>query len=209
MSNSFKVIIPVLNGGEVWKSCVASLLQQALPVEDVIVIDSGSDDGSLELSVSTGFKLIQISKNEFNHGGTRQLGVEKAGDIDVVIFLTQDAILEKENSIVELLKSFDNEAVAAAYGRQLPHVDAGKIASHARYYNYSDKSLFKGKEDIEKLGIKTAFISNSFAAYRVSVLNQMGGFPSNTIFGEDTFTAAKMILNGYHQYRSFHFQYYL
>ena len=44
-----------------------------------------------------------------------------------------------------------------------------------------------------KLGFKTIFISNSFAAYRVDALHSVGGFTSPTIFGEDACVAAKMI----------------
>jgi rhamnosyltransferase len=51
--------------------------------------------------------------------------------------------------------------------------------------------------DREKLGIKTIFISNSFAAYRKSALMEVGGFPPHVIFGEDTVTAARLLLSGY------------
>ena len=51
--------------------------------------------------------------------------------------------------------------------------------------------------DISALGIKTAFMSNSFAAYRLSVFDKLGGFPDNTILAEDMYLAAKMILSGY------------
>lgn len=47
------------------------------------------------------------------------------------------------------------------------------------------------------MGIKTAFISNSFAAYRRTALLEAGGFPSDTIQNEDTFAASRMILNGW------------
>jgi rhamnosyltransferase len=51
--------------------------------------------------------------------------------------------------------------------------------------------------DSPKFGIKTAFISNSFAAYRRTALLSVGGFPSNTILSEDTYVAAKMLLAGW------------
>jgi rhamnosyltransferase len=51
--------------------------------------------------------------------------------------------------------------------------------------------------DIPELGIKTAFLSNSFAAYRRSTFWDMGGFPDDVIFGEDMILAAKLILAGY------------
>lgn len=50
------------------------------------------------------------------------------------------------------------------------------LAVHARNFNYSSKSIVKSKADTEKLGIKTVFMSNSFAAYRRSVFEALGGF---------------------------------
>ncbi len=59
------------------------------------------------------------------------------------------------------------------------------------------KSIVKSKADIEKFGIKTVFMSNSFAAYRRSVFEELSGFPEHTILAEDMFMAAKMIQAGY------------
>jgi rhamnosyltransferase len=47
------------------------------------------------------------------------------------------------------------------------------------------------------MGIKSIFISNSFAAYRREALLASGGFPKNVIFGEDTITAARLLLSGW------------
>ncbi|BBI49658.1 hypothetical protein HORIV_20790 [Vreelandella olivaria] len=64
-----------------------------------------------------------------------------------------------------------------AFGRQLPHPDASPIAAHARYFNYPDESRVVATADIPRLGIKTAFLSNSFAAYRREALSARAGFP--------------------------------
>ena len=64
-------------------------------------------------------------------------------------------------------------------------------------FNYPAESRIKTFADIPCLGIKSAFISNSFAAYRRSALEAVGGFPTNCIVSEDTFVAAKMILSGW------------
>jgi rhamnosyltransferase len=57
-------------------------------------------------------------------------------------------------------------------------------------------------QDKASLGIKACFLSNSFAAYRLQALQAMGGFPSNLPMGEDTYTAAKLLLSG----QSLHYQ---
>jgi len=196
-AEKYKVIVPVCNGGEVWKECVASLLKQEVPVSDVIVIDSDSDDGSLEVSQSAGFIVHQIKKEEFNHGGTRQWAIDHAGSVDIVVFMTQDAILYNCSSISNLIESFTDSTIGCAFGRQLPRVKAGLLEAHARYFNYPVESYTRSISDKERYGIKTAFISNSFAAYRVAALKESGGFPSDIILGEDTFVAGKMLLSNW------------
>jgi rhamnosyltransferase len=57
-------------------------------------------------------------------------------------------------------------------------------------------------KDKASLGIKACFLSNSFAAYRLQALQAMGGFPANLPLGEDTYTAAKLLLSG----QSLHYQ---
>jgi rhamnosyltransferase len=51
-------------------------------------------------------------------------------------------------------------------------------------------------QDKASLGIKACFLSNSFAAYRLQALMAQGGFPAHLPLGEDTFTAAKLLLSG-------------
>jgi rhamnosyltransferase len=87
-------------------------------------------------------------------------------------------------------------AVAAAYGRQLPHPGAGPIEAHARLFNYPATGRVKTIDDRHTLGIKTVFLSNSFAAYRRADLQAAGGFPGHLIMGEDTYVAARLLQAG-------------
>ena len=68
---------------------------------------------------------------------------------------------------------------------------------HARFFNYPEGLQTKAIVDVPKLGIKTAFISNSFAAYRGEAWREVGGFPAHLIFAEDMYVAAKMLLVGW------------
>ena len=88
-------------------------------------------------------------------------------------------------------------ATSTTAGRQLPHLDATPIAQHARHFNYPDTVQIKSMSDVPKLGIKTAFMSNSFAAYRAEALKAVGGFPNHVIFAEDMYVAAKMLMIGW------------
>lgn len=190
------VIIPTLNSENSIHQLLTSLREQSIHSE-IIVIDSSSADKTVKIAQSYGAKTVIIELHEFDHGTTRQMGVDLCGDAEILAFLTQDAVLADKNSLDHLLSAFDDAEVGAAYGRQLPRKVANSIEAHARLFNYPSVSQIKSIADVSKIGIKTAFISNAFAAYRHNALQSIGGFPVNTILNEDTLVAAKLLLAGW------------
>ncbi|WP_179415476.1 glycosyltransferase [Mucilaginibacter sp. E4BP6] len=196
-NSQISILIPTLNAGSAWVTALQAISLQTLNAKHKIIVDSGSTDDTVEIAKSFGFKVVSISKHEFNHGATRQLLVELAKDAAISIFLTQDAILASPNSIENIVKAFDNPMVGIAYGRQLPHENAKPLETHARFFNYPDDPEIVSIADIDKKGFKVFFCSNSFSAYRHSALLDVGGFPSNSIMGEDAIVAAKMLKQGF------------
>ncbi|QCK76349.1 glycosyltransferase [Raoultella ornithinolytica] len=193
----FFIAIPTYNGGEIWKEAARNIQKYAPANSLVYVIDSSSKDKTVNIAENSGFCVKTIASADFNHGGTRNIAVSSNADNnDIVIFLTQDAIPEPE-FVKKIISVFDDPSVACAWGRQLPHTSANPIAQHARYFNYPSESHICGSEDSAVLGLKTVFMSNSFSAYRISVFQELGGFPSNTILCEDMYFTAKAVLAGY------------
>lgn len=192
----YTVVVPTLNAAREWKDFSCSLLK-ATPCETVLLIDSASSDETVQLAREAGIRVHVISRSSFNHGGTRQLAVEMLPDTEIVVFLTQDAVLAESDSIARLLRAFEDPKVGAAFGRQLPRRNATPIEAHARLHNYPGQSTVRSYEDRLQYGFKTVFISNSFAAYRRGALLAVGGFSLNVIFGEDTIAAGRMVLDGW------------
>lgn len=191
------LIVPTLNAGVGFRRFLEGVESQTLRSDVILVLDSESTDGTATIAAEAGFTVISVARQEFDHGTTRQRGVDMSNGAKIVIFLTQDAILAGPDSFKRLIDSFDDEKIGAVCGRQLPYPEASPIAAHARLFNYPPVSQKNSQTDFPKLGIKAAFLSNSFAAYRRSALMQVGDFPSNIIFGEDTYVAAKMLLAGW------------
>ncbi|WP_233117985.1 glycosyltransferase family 2 protein [Aggregatibacter actinomycetemcomitans] len=195
---SFVLCVPTYNADQQWQDWIATYQQQTRKADEVIVVDSSSSDQTVKWAEEAGFSVHSISQMEFNHGGTRNQAVKFAKSFaDIVVFMTQDAILASPDSLANLLAPFADPEVTTVYGKQLPHANSTPVAAHARYFNYPAQSKLKSKADIPSLGIKTAFMSNSFAAYRRSVFEELGGFPDNTILAEDMYLTAKMVLAGY------------
>lgn len=190
------VVIPTYNASHLWKENIEALKGQTVDCHKLIV-DSSSQDGTDELAKGSGFSVLVIKKELFDHGGTRQMALEHVGEADVVVYLTQDAILADSEAIAMLVAAFDDEKVGIVYGRQLPNKEAKPIEGHARLFNYPDESHRYKYNDRGRVGLKVAFNSNSFSAYRLSVLNEVGGFKSDIIFGEDMLVAADVLKAGY------------
>ena len=199
MNTSYKVavVVPVYNPGALWPIWLDAVDNQSAKLYKKVVIDSSSSDGFVELSSGYGFDVVVIPNSEFDHGGTRQLAVEFVGDADIIVYLTQDAILQNKDSIRKLIKAFDDPEVAVVYGRQLPNEGATLIEAHARIFNYTENSHVYSLKDKGNVGLKAAFNSNSFSAYRVTALKEINGFNSNVIFGEDMLVAAEALNNNY------------
>lgn len=192
------VIVPVRNGGTRWREA-AEALERAVPDPALVtVIDSSSTDGSDIVALDHRFGLERIDVRTFNHGRTRQSAVNRfCRDKKFVIFLTQDAIVDGPDSFANLLHAFADPSVGASFGRQLPHRDATPIEAHFVKFNYRAESETRSFADASRLGIKAAYISNSFAAYRTAALWECGGFPDHLILGEDTYVALKMLQGGW------------
>lgn len=191
------VIIPTYNAAKHWPGLSSSLAASGVSPSQVLIIDSSSKDGTQELAKGSGYTVISIPQSEFNHGGTRKLACSYFPEADRLLFCTQDVVLQGTRSIEVLAKTLDDPSVGAAYGRQLPRPEANAIEKHGRLFNYPQTGQIRTLESSAQLGVKAAFLSNSFAVYRRSALEAAGGFPSHVILAEDSYVAARMLLNGW------------
>jgi len=191
------ICIPTLNATAQWREFAAALKAQNVGTQRVIIIDSESTDNTIELAEREGFRVVRIARKDFGHGKTRQLAASLAPEAEVLVYMTQDAVLANSSALEALLRPFEDERVGAVYGRQLPREGAGPIESHARLFNYPAVSEVRTRENARHRGFKAIFFSNSFGAYRRKALEEVGGFPEDVNFGEDTVVAGRLLLAGW------------
>lgn len=187
------VIVPVYKPDEKCKKLIERLHRQSYPVQRIILINTEQsyfDDFFHEdfLKQYDNLLIRHISAEEFDHGGTRRMGVELS-DADYFICMTDDAVPVDDKLVEELLKPLLADKAAAAYARQLPGKDASPTERYSRYFNYPPKAVIKSAADIPAMGIKTFFCSNVCAAYDRKVYDQVGGFEKHMIFNEDMVNA--------------------
>ncbi|HID70176.1 MAG TPA: glycosyltransferase [Desulfobacterales bacterium] len=191
------IIIPTLNGGKVFRKLLEQLSIQSVRADELLVVDSGSNDETVNVAAEFGATIIEIPKQEFDHGATRSMAARRAKG-NILLFFTQDAVPATADVIEKLIEPLIHDAtIALSYGRQLPNNDASLSATALRIFNYPPQSVVREFSDREKLGLKTAFVSNSCAAYERSCLEEVSFFPESLIFGEDTCTAGRLLERGY------------
>ena len=119
------VAILTYNGEQYLREVLDAVTGQEADFEyEVLVIDSGSTDGTLDLVRSyRSVRLHEIPNGEFGHGRTRNLAVSLAKG-DFVAFLTQDAVPADPGWLSEMLRPFEiSPDVAGVFGRQVPRPD--------------------------------------------------------------------------------------
>lgn len=191
------IIIPVLNAEREIGNLLDTIKKQAYPISEIIVVDSGSEDRTVEICrKAESVHLIEIERKDFDHGRTRDMAFRESKG-EVVVFLTQDAIPANEHFLERLIAPLEDPKVAVSTGRQIPKKNATKMEKLVRLFNYPSDSNIRSKEDIPQLGIKTFFCSDVCAAYKRHVYLKLGGFDYPIRTNEDMFFAAKAINAGY------------
>jgi glycosyltransferase involved in cell wall biosynthesis len=110
---------------------IASQRVDGMPVE-TIVVDSGSDDGTLEIASDRNCRLVRIQKSEFTFGRSLNMGCAVARG-DYLVFVSGHCIPASDRWIQQLVSPLVSGAAAYSYGRQL-----GNETSH-----FSERQLFR------------------------------------------------------------------
>lgn len=195
-SDRVGIFIPILNA-EAELVTLLPLLQTLHPKPDqVLFVDSSSTDNSRELIDRAGYTCKTIRREDFGHGKTRNIALQEM-EVDIIVYLTQDAIPQHPDLIAELTAPFSNPNIAHTVARQLPHTDATLSAQFSRNFNYPSISYRHNLDDLEQKGIRAIFTSNSCAAYRRSALAEIGGFVTGIPSNEDTVAVGKLLKAGY------------
>lgn len=187
---SIAVVIPVKNGFPEIKDCIQGLLNQTILPSKIIVIDSGSTDGTLEyLATVPEVSVFSIEANTFNHGLTRNLGIEYSNEA-FLYYTVQDASPVSNTLLAEMLACFEEPELMAVCGQQVvPHNIKKNPLEWFFPYSEPEKQFFKfdSSEAFEKLSpdVKSKLCSwdNVNVLYRREALERIKF--SQAVFGED------------------------
>jgi rhamnosyltransferase len=126
------IVIPTRNGAATIARLLDAVTQQDwLGRPEVVAIDSGSTDGTVELLRGRVDQLIEIEPDSFNHGVTRNRAIAESRG-EQVILLVQDAIPASPDWLRHLVDPLRRDpSLAGTFARQLPHPDASRLTRWA------------------------------------------------------------------------------
>lgn len=125
MAGTVTIAIPTLDAGRSFEATLEAIARQEVDAEvELLVCDSGSGDGTVAIARRHGARVLEIPRERFSHGETRnELAAHARGDF--IAFLTQDAVPVGVHWLASLLAGFRQAAdVGLVYGPYRPRADA-------------------------------------------------------------------------------------
>jgi len=189
------IIILTKNAGEGFATLLQRLSSQKFDGNyEIIVIDSGSTDGTLEIASSFRVKTVRIKPEEFHHGRTRNLGAEQASR-SVLVYITQDALPLHDDWLHKLTADLKDPQVAMVVGRQIPWQHT-KPPEKFFYSYYFPEHRIEVTRDASDYYRDNMFISNVNSAIKKDVWQQFK-FSEDIASAEDKEFAKRLLLAGW------------
>ncbi len=195
------IVIPTLDGGALFQRALAALGRAEPRPERILVVDSGSEDGSPERAAAAGAEVLRVARTEFDHGATRQLAAARA-TTEFVAFLSQDAVPEPDY-LGPLVGAMSDARMAAASARILPHADSSPLARRtvlaSRLASEQSRVIGVPAEEFVTLcgrARRDLLLLDNVASLLRRELLLRWPFP-RTMMGEDAAFAAAALAHGY------------
>lgn len=193
-SDRASIIILANNGGDNFNKLLARIYSQQYDgVYEVIVIDSGSTDGTPEAAGKYPVRLHQIAPGEFHHSKTRNLGAEMSAG-KYLVYITQDALPQDNHWLQKLTDNLTDPVVAMVVGRQIPRENVKPPEKFFYHYHFPEFKIVV-KSGAAGYYHDNVFVSDVNSAYRKEVFVKFK-FDENMVMAEDKELAARLIQGG-------------
>jgi rhamnosyltransferase len=173
------IVIPTRNGGSRLKAVIDAVRRQRFaPAPELVIVDSGSTNGSRAIAADAADVFTEVEPGAFNHGTTRNLGVGSCHG-EIVVMLVQDAVPQGDLWLAELVDPLERDpAIAGSFARQIPSADASPLTrrqlagwiagqSEQRVIRLRDRAQYDAWTPLERL--HACAFDNVCAALRRSV----------------------------------------
>lgn len=188
------IICPLYNAEKyIYNLNSAILNQKNIDINNVKYILTESSDKTEKILKELAADYKKIKRSEFSHSLVRE-NAAKESNADIIVFITQDIVIESDNWLEKLVMPIINNEADASYSRQLSKYN--NIEKYTREKNYPDISCIKTKEDISRLGLNTFFFSDASSAIRNKTFKELNWYDEKNLpINEDMYIAYKLIMN--------------
>lgn len=199
------IVIPTKNAGDLLDKVLNAVFTQKTDYTyEVICIDSGSSDNTLDVIGRYPVKLYQIAPSEFGHGKTRNFGASK-GTGKYIVFITQDALPATDMWLQNFIDAMESDPeIVGGFGIHYPYPDCNIIdkrdlkvhfegfGKENTIYQLTDRERYDKEPGYRHL---LAFFSDNNSCVRRDIFEK---YPYDDVdFAEDQIWARKMIELGY------------
>ncbi len=192
------VVCPLYMAEKEIEQIIANIKKQEnVEINKIIFPVTLSEDSEKTIEIIKNYSCtyFTVEKKEFSHSLTREKAMSEFCESDVVVMLTQDAVLEKTDAFYQIASAV-NENVPYAYGKQI--CKKKNIEYYTRKKNYANVSHTVESKDVEKMGLLAFFASDAFSAYYRPLFLELGGYDGiPMMMNEDMYYAKKIIDRGY------------
>jgi rhamnosyltransferase len=161
---------------------------------EVIIVDSGSTDGTLGVVRNYGVRVIQISEEEFSYGRALNIGATNAAGA-YIVSLSAHALPRDATWLTNLISEFCQPDVAATYGRQVSFDAVNPFEALLNKLCFGSSKI-KFNSGIDNRLLKRIHFTNSNCAVKKKVWQRIK-FNERVQWGEDLVWQARVIKAGF------------
>jgi len=201
-SETISIVILMKNGAQYLHNLVKALSRQVTQEDiEVVVVDSGSTDGSVKLLRDlcdlhgVRLELASVAPADFGHGRTRNHAIDMASG-DIIAILSQDALPVSDHWLADLVRPFEDEAVAGVFGRQIARQSTRPCESLFYELTYPTQKRRIGGSGGTSFSNLSLFFSNVNGAIRRSLALTFP-FRDDLVMSEDQFWGRAVLEEGY------------
>ena len=162
MTGNCSIVIRAYNEEKYIGRLLEGIRQQTLKDVEIILVDSGSTDGTISIAQSFEARIVRIPSSEFTFGRSLNAGIQTATR-ELIVIASAHVYPVYPDWLAALLYPFQNENVALTYGKQRGPETA----------QFSEQQIYhQWYPDVSKPRQSTAFCNNANAAIRKSLWQQ-------------------------------------
>jgi len=177
------IILPIYNQESTIAKCIQSLINQTYKNKEIIVVDDGSTDNSLEIASNFPVKVLSFEHQHKPKIVNRAIK-EAKGDI---IFIGEGDAVYPSDYLKLCLEKFEDEKVTGVIGKQLSIPSDNLISRAIAVYREVQWNLAEDR----------SYLTSTAWIIRREALEDVGGFDEDLIIADDAAMGIKLSEGGY------------